>query len=320
MNSVDEKYVNIVNKVRNEGVKKMTRSGEVISTFGIMEHFNLKEGLPILTTKKVFSRGCIEELLWFLSGDTNIKYLVDRNVHIWDDDAFRHYNTMRNYFRNAMFPEITKEQFIEDVKNKKRHFIRSYFHGLPVPTTYTSGDLGPVYGASWRRFGRTHVDQIQNIIDTLRMNPDDRRMLCVAFNPEVLDEVALPPCHVGFQFYTKPTEDGKRELSCLWTQRSVDVALGFPYNLLSYSVLTHMVAQCCDMEVGEVICSLGDTHIYMNQMDGIEEQLKNDPHKYDLPVLKLNPEIKDIDKFRIEDIVIENYNSYGKISFPLSVG
>lgn len=322
MNNVDKQYLDLLKDILDNGIEKETRAGKVKSVFGRMMHFNLKEGLPILTTKKMYAKGIIHELLWFLKGDTNIKYLVDNNVHIWDDDAYRYYcelikkNNDKEKIYSAIKPNIveflSKEEFLQNVKNNVE-ILLSYGN-------YTFGDLGPVYGKQWRSFGVTETDQIQNIINTLKTNPDDRRMLCVTFNPDVVNKVALPPCHTMIQFYTKPLANGKRELSCMWSQRSVDAPLGLGFNVLSYSLLTHMIAQVCDMEIGEVICSLGDCHIYLNQLDGVKEQLTRDPHKFDLPFLELNPMIKNIDDFKYEDFKIINYQSYDKIQMPLSVG
>lgn len=350
MNNVDKQYLDLIKDILENGVEKETRAGRVKSVFGRMMRFNLKEGLPLLTTKKVFTKGVIHELLWFLSGNTNIKYLVDNNVNIWTDDAYRYYKQLvdshnkKEKIYSAMKPNIvdvvSKEDFVENIKNGTE-IVLSYHK-------YTFGDLGPVYGHQWRHFGRSNTDQIQTIIDTLKTNPDDRRMLCIAFNPDVLDKVALPPCHTMMQFYTREltlferfdwlckhsdfkydeiTKDileennvPKRELSCMWSQRSVDVGLGYPFNLLSYSVLTHMIAEICNMEVGDIICSLGDCHIYLNQTEGINEQLSRDPYKYELPKLKFTRKIENIDDFKFEDIIIENYQSYDKIKLPLSVG
>lgn len=348
MNNVDKQYLDLMKDILDNGVRKQTRSGEVLSVFGRMMRFNLKDGLPILTTKKVFSRGCIEELLWFLKGSTNIKYLVDRNVNIWNDDAYRHYvdvitahneivekytksgknpKTREELLYFTTYPVYTKDVFLDNVKSgmtikviSKNENVLSDCMYDELIVNYTFGDLGDVYGKQWRRFGVSGRDQIADVINKLKTNPDDRRMLVVAFNPDVLDSVALPPCHILFQFYTKPLENGKRELSCCWTQRSVDLPLGWTLNVLSYSILTHMIAQCCDMEVGEILCSLGDVHIYTNQIDSVKEQLSRDPYKYDLPKIELNPDIKNIDDFTIDDINIVGYESYPKIYFPLSVG
>lgn len=331
MNNLDVQYLNLMQDIIENGNKKNTRAGEVLSVFGRMLRFNLKDGLPVLTTKKMYTSGCIKELLWFLQGSTNIKYLVDNNVHIWDDDAYRYYKELVNryntYYKDDInydyikYDIMTKDEFLEAVHEGKTiddHYplVDKHFEDVD----YVCGDLGPVYGKQWRNFGVSGMDQIKNVINTLKTNPDDRRMLVIAYNPDVVEEVALPPCHILFQFYTRELENGKRELSCCWTQRSVDFPLGWAFNVLSYSVLTHMIAHCVDMEVGEIICSLGDVHIYTNQLDGCYEQLERDPFKYDLPKLWLNPAVKDIDKFTIDDIKVEGYQSYPKIQFPLSVG
>ena len=218
-----------------------------------------------------------------------------------------------------MFLDYVKKGMTIKVISKNEKVLADCLYDELI-VNYTFGDLGDVYGKQWRRFGVSGRDQIADVINKLKTNPDDRRMLVIAFNPDVIDSVALPPCHILFKFYTKPLENGKRELSCCWTQRSVDLPLGWALNVLSYSILTHMIAQCCDMEVGEILCSLGDVHIYANQIDGVKEQLSRDPYKYDLPKIELNPDIKDIDDFTIDDIKIVGYESYPKIYFPLSVG
>lgn len=243
MNNVDNQYLTLLKDVLENGVEKETRAGKVKSVFGRMMRFNLKEGLPILTTKKVYVKGVIHELLWFLKGDTNIKYLVDNNVHIWDDDAYRYYLELFN--DNAI--KLKKDEFIQAVKEEKTYALNSN------NKRYKAGDLGLIYGKQWRNQGLKHIDQIQNIINTLKTNPDDRRMLCMAWNSNDLDEMALPPCHYGFQVYTRiltsserlewlwehsngeydewisPAKDTldklnvpQRELSLMWMQRSCD--------------------------------------------------------------------------------------------------
>lgn len=345
MNNVDKQYLDLLQDILDNGVYKNTRAGWVKSVFGRTMRFNLKEGLPLLTTKKVFYKGIIHELLWFLSGDTNIKYLVDNNVHIWDDDAYRWYLELSKKSKQQM----TKEEFLEMVKNPTSFALPTEREG--ILRHYKPGDLGPVYGHQWRKQGKKQIDQIQNIINMLKTNPDDRRMLCIAWNTNDFDDMALPPCHYGFQVYTRALSnferlewlwehsDGeydewktateekldelnvpKRELSLMWMQRSCDYGLGFCFNLLSYSVLTHMIAQCVNMTCGEVICILGDVHIYENHFDGLKEQLSRDAHKYDLPKLILNPDITNIDDFKYEDIKIEGYESFPTIKLPLSVG
>lgn len=387
MNIADKQYQDLLQEILDNGVEKTDRTGTgTKSIFGTSMKFNLRDGFPLLTTKKMFTKGVIHELLWFINGDVNIKYLVDNNVHIWDDDAYRFFNKLINKHNEyAKFYEefdnesgqivfkledhdssnlttdlkechLTKEEFIEKVKNgSTMEIAHSYSHYASTYqinfSTYTFGDLGPVYGKQWRSFGVENVDQIQNIIDTLKTNPDDRRMLCIAYNPDVLEIEALPPCHLLCQFYTRPLEihervsllgvkkdvshihdlkDAeiecdhanipKRELSCLWYQRSVDTPLGLPFNIASYALLTNMIAHVCNMTVGDLIFNGGDTHIYLNQIDGVKEQLKRDPDKYNSPKLCLNPYVENIDNFTFNDIKIIGYESYDTIKMPLSTG
>ena len=325
-NHVDEQYLNLVNRIIKEGAEKDTRAGKTRSIFGAQLRFNLKEGLPMLTTKKMFAKGVIHELLWFLKGDTNIKYLVENGVHIWDDDAYRYYlELMKKY--GIMDPTGTKIPVINPFSKEK--FLELVLNGDPYNpgiriadenyTFYRWGDLGPVYGKQWRNFGG--VDQIKEVIEKLRNNPDDRRIMISAWNVGEIKDMALPPCHYTCQFYTKKLSNGKRELSCLWNQRSVDTLLGLPFNILSYAVLTYIVAQCTGMEVGELIFNGGDVHVYENQIEEYERSQKNNnPHMYSLPTLLLNPDIKEIDDFKYEDIKIKGYRSYPSVKYPLSVG
>lgn len=346
-NNVDSVYLELCKKILKEGTKKKSRAGNVYSLFGQQLRFNLKDGLPMLTTKKMFSKGVIHELLWFLKGDTNIKYLVDNNVHIWDDDAYRYYL------------ELNKEQMNENVYDKETFLkmvrLGSFSEKIlnRNKTQYYYGDLGPVYGAQWTNWNST-INQINNVIETLKKNPDDRRIMISAWNPSDIPNMALPPCHYGCQFYTTEMTleerikyykeriyNGevfdmnyyeynselfdkcnvpKRKLSCMWNQRSVDGFLGFPFNLLSYSLLTHMVAQCVNMDVNEIIFNGGDIHIYENQIPSLLEQLERNPHKYSLPRLELNPKINNIEDFKYDDIKIVDYKSYKTIKAPLSVG
>lgn len=347
-NNVDSAYLELGKKILKEGTKKKSRAGNVYSLFGQQLRFNLKDGLPMLTTKKMFSKGVIHELLWFLKGDTNIKYLVDNNVHIWDDDAYRHFlNITKDLYKDAEYPRtITKEEFINGVINE---------YTLPE-INYTYGDLGPVYGAQWTNWNGT-INQINNVIETLKNNPDDRRIMISAWNPFDIPNMALPPCHYGCQFYTtemtleeriKWGNDNnlyleakniienkdqsynheylddynipRRKLSCMWNQRSVDFPLGLGFNILSYALLTHMIAQCVNMDVNELIFNGGDCHIYENQISQFSEQLNRNPYKYALPKLVLNKNITNINDFTYDDIKIEGYKSYPTIKIPLSVG
>lgn len=360
-NHVDDKYLNLVNDIIKNGVEKDTRAGKTRSVFGVQLRFNLKEGLPMLTTKKMFSKGVIHELLWFLKGDTNIKYLVDNGVHIWDDDAYRYYlELMKKYkivdptgIEIKIDNPLSKEEFLEKVKDPL-----NFHHGFRINdekhTYYKYGDLGPVYGKQWRNFGG--VDQVKDVIEKLRNNPDDRRIMISAWNVGEIKDMALPPCHYTCQFYTKKMTfkereqyvadnyaDGSvvwypndkersskifdnagvptRKLSCMFHMRSNDICCGAPFNWMSYGVLTHMVAQCTNMDVDELIFECGDTHIYENHIKIFEEeQAIRNPHMYPLPKLWLNPEITNIDDFTYDDIKVIGYKSYPTVKYPLNVG
>lgn len=355
MNNVDKQYLDLMQDIIDNGVWKETRSGRVKSVFGRMMRFNLKEGFPILTTKKVFYKGIIHELLWFLSGNTNIEYLVNNNVHIWDDDAYRHYkslvtehneiiddnkNEKLTYFKFKPKEVLSKEDFISKIKEGSEEedvYVQKDDMGFRF-IVYRLGDLGPIYGKQWRDCNG--VDQIKNVIETLKTNPNDRRIIVSSWNVSDLDRMALPPCHYTFQFYTRELsldeiaklkyeiddeklaeyEAPKYELSCSFTMRSNDFCLGNPYNIAQYAMLTHMIAHCVNMTVGDLVYFGNDVHIYENHMEGCKEQLSRNPKEYNLPTLWLNPSIKYIDSFTFEDIMIDNYESYPSIKFPLSVG
>lgn len=331
MNSVDIQYQNLLKQIKEEGTTKNIRAGEVKSIFGTNIKYNLRDGFPLLTTKKMYVKGIIHELLWFIKGDTNIKYLVDNDVNIWNGDAYRHYLDKCEYYGQPK-KVLTMDEFITTIKENKN--LKLYFLD-PELGKYYLGDLGPVYGKQWRNWSgdekphfQDNHDQLINVIETLKTNPDNTRMIINSWNVSDLSKMALPPCHMMAQFYTRElTEDEKkkhpgkeRELSCLWVQRSVDTFLGKPYNIASYAFLTHMLAHVSNMTVGDLVFNGGDTHIYVNQMGAVDELLANDPHKYELPTLWLNPKIKRIDDFKYEDIKIENYQSYPTIKAPLSVG
>ena len=363
MNKVDKCYIDLLNDIMSRGKEKNTRAGEVLSVFGRQLRFDLKEGFPLLTTKKVFMKGITHELLWFLqrpfnsNGSMNIEYLIRNGVHIWDDDAYRWFNEWidkhivkpvnMNYefvvctnddeiekkpvLEHWIYNEarkndlewlinISKEEFLDLVCQKVEIIVHSKF----PHEVYRFGDLGPIYGSQWRAFGNgifrdKKNDQIQNIINTLKTNPNDRRMICVAFNPDMLDRIALPPCHVMMQFYTREIEPGKYGLSCMWTQRSVDVCCGLPFNIASYALLTHMIAHIVGMIPDELIGSLGDCHIYKNHIDGVNEQLTREGSDT-LPTLEITREIKSIDDFRYDDFKINGYNPDPPIKYQLNVG
>lgn len=382
MSQVDVEYLNLVRDILNNGTHKETRSGSVKSVFGRMIRLDVSDKVPILTTKKMFKKGVIHELLWFLKGSTNIQYLVNNNVHIWDDDAYRwfktnfspeyeeklreknieyikfkivdsSYNSVKFYDTlSELLDDVDENKFIE--YTGKGYIIQYYLYRYDTERVdsmdiYQFGDLGPVYGYQWRKLF-WDCDQIKNVIDTLRTNPNDRRMIVNSWNVRQIKNMALPPCHYSFQFYTQKLSYSERmdwlyenshneydewknpleskldelnvpkyKLSLMWNQRSVDTALGLPFNILSYSILLYMIAQCVNMVPYEIIGSLGDCHIYENHIDGLIEQIKRDPYKYEVPKLRLNKNIKDIDEFTYEDIVIDGYQSYPSIKFQLSV-
>ena len=274
-----QQYLGLLRHILEKGVHKTDRTGTgTQSVFGYQLRFDLQQGFPLVTTKKVHLKSIIHELLWFLKGDTNIAYLKEHGVKIWDEWA--------------------------DEK----------------------GELGPVYGRQWRNWegkdGRI-VDQVSELISQLKTNPDSRRLIVSAWNVADLPGMALMPCHTMFQFYTAPVslhgveKGGRRTLSCQLYQRSADVFLGVPFNIASYALLTMMIAQVCDMEPGEFIHTFGDVHIYSNHIEQVNLQLTREP--FPLPVMKLNPAVKDIFEFKFEDFSLENYQCHPAIKAPVAV-
>ena len=260
-----KQYLDLLRDILENGVDKMDRTGVgTRSVFGRQMRFDLNEGFPLLTTKKMHLKSIIYELLWFIRGDTNVRYLQEHGVRIWNEWADE------------------------------------------------NGDLGPVYGAQWRNWNGDGIDQLAEVIETLKRTPNDRRMIVSAWNPSQLAAMHLPPCHMMFQFYVA---NGK--LSCMLYQRSCDMFLGVPFNIASYALLTMMIAQVCGLKLGDFVHVLGDTHIYHNHFEQVKEQLKRVPLA--LPQMKINPDIKDINDFKFEDFELQNYQSYPPIKAQVAV-
>jgi thymidylate synthase len=337
MNTLDKQYTDLLQDILNNGVTKQDRTGTgTLSVFGRQIRHKMSEGFPLLTTKKMPFRLITTELLWFLRGDTNIKFLVDNDCHIWDGDAFKNYlNTYKGNF------EIDKDEFVEAIKTNPE-FAKQW------------GDLGPVYGAQWRKWDG--IDQIQELINTLKTNPDSRRMLVSAWNVNYLDEMVLPPCHYGFQVYTRELSEKERyrifdergyefmmnnwskeeqynkagiptrAISLMWNQRSVDTFLGLPFNIASYGLLLEIIAKSVNMVPDELIGNLGDTHLYLDHLEQAKEQLNREP--YPLPTLKhmktdefykaLSEDASLFTHLEPTDFQVENYQSHPHIKAPLS--
>jgi len=355
MNSLDKKYTDLLQDILDNGVKKEDRTGTgTLSVFGRQIRHKMSEGFPLLTTKKMYFKGIVTELLWFLRGDTNIKYLVDNDCHIWDGDAYKNYcNQIPEYSRQFT---MSKEDYINKIKTDNE-FAKKW------------GELGPIYGKQWRRWGTGEtvtvghngqhtllgekvVDQIQNLIRDLNVNPDSRRLMVSAWNVGELDQMTLPPCHYGFQVYTRELSDEERwelytksglnieingtplelkhmgtkfypnslpqrAISLMFNMRSNDVPLGLPFNLASYGLLLQIIAKEVNMVPDELIASLGDAHIYVNQIDGVKEQLTREPYKLPTLVMVVNPELK-FDEYVYDNFKLVNYQSHPSIKIPLS--
>ena len=297
-----KQYLDLLKKIKEDGIVKSDRTGTgTRSIFGYQMRLDLREGFPLLTTKRGFLKGVIHELLWFLAGDTNIKYLVDNGVHIWDNDAYRFYK------------ELCAKQGVEPISMEE--FLVASQQQTPSPIDgYAYGNLNHVYGYQWRSWGKpdgSAIDQVKQVIDTIKNNPDSRRMIVSAWNVADVEDMALPPCHVLFQFYVA---DGK--LSCQLYQRSADTFLGVPFNIASYALLTMMIAQECGLQAGEFVHTLGDTHLYLNHMEQVDEQLSRTPRT--LPTMRLNPDVKSVFDFKYEDFTLEGYDPHPTIKAPMS--
>ena len=346
MNKLDLDYQNLLQDILDNGVKKETRNGGTISVFGYTIRHNMNEGFPLLTTKKMAWKTMVTELLWFLRGDTNIKFLVDNNCHIWDGDAF---NNFMNTSEGDPDMIWNKEQFIHLVKTDDE-FAKKW------------GELGPVYGKQWRQWsagsledkhGFGKIDQIQNLINDLKTNPDSRRLMVSAWNPADLPNQVLPPCHYGFQVYTRklssqerkniydkssyvkdifPTDENgwnslfndcnipTRAISLMWNQRSVDTFLGLPFNIASYGLLLTILAKEVNMVPDQLIGNLGDTHLYLNHIEQAKEQIGREP--FELPTLNQFPTYEgsrpSIESYVVSDFTLKDYQSHETIKAPLS--
>jgi len=371
MNNLDKQYQTLLQTILDFGVEKKDRTGTgTKSIFGYTIRHNMRDGFPLLTTKKMAFKTMVTELLWFLRGDTNIKYLVDNNCHIWDGDAYKNYekkyeNIIKEQFESLGIqesnnldwaksnPPLTQEEFINKIKTDDEF-------------AYKWGDLGPVYGAQWRSWHwrsepflpeekdmiyttddkpvtwskEKYIDQIANLINDLKTNPDSRRMMVNAWNVGEIDKMVLPPCHYGFQVYTRELSEDERydlcaaqkskmtaiseedyikyniptrAISLMWNQRSCDVLLGIPFNIASYGLLLTMIADEMNMVPDELIGNLGDTHLYLNHIEQAKEQIGREP--YDLPKVSVRDGIF---CSSINDVILENYQSHPAIKAPLS--
>ena len=300
-----KQYLDLIRHIRDHGVKKEDRTGTgTVSIFGHQLRFDLAAGFPLVTSKKVHLKSIIHELLWFIRGDTNIRYLVKNGVGIWNDWPYQSWLRATGQDKTlAMYsPEWTaqKKSFIERIK-------------VDVDFADEYGDLGPVYGKQWRDFGG--VDQLAQLINDINTNPDSRRLIVSAWNPQdipVMVKSGLPPCHSLFQFYVV---EGR--LSCQLYQRSADVFLGVPFNIASYAILTLMIAQVTGLELGDFVHTFGDAHLYLNHMDQVNEQLSRTT--FPLPTLKINPAVNNLFDFVFEDFELQDYQSHDPISAPVAV-
>ena len=325
MNTLDKQYQQLLQDILDNGVKKETRNGGTISVFGRHIRHNMSEGFPLLTTKKMAWKTMVTELLWFLRGDTNIKYLVDNNCHIWDGDCFANYikhnpNADEQMISDAGKMVNIKEWFINKIKTDDE-FANKW------------GELGKIYGRQWRKWKTEkfkkffnkygyedekiiYIDQIQNLINDLKTNPDSRRLMVTAWNVGELDQMVLPPCHYGFQCYVR---DGKY-LSLMWNQRSCDFFLGIPFNIASYGLLLTILAKEVNMVPDQLIGNLGDTHLYLNHIEQAKEQITREP--FELPTLNPFPIYQGtkpgIECYVVSDFTLKDYQSHESIKAPLS--
>ena len=302
-------YLDLLEDIKTNGVRKSNRTGiDQITVFGRQLRFDLSKGFPAVTTKKLFTRSVIHELIWFLRGSSNIKYLVDNDVHIWDEWPYKHY-LIKN---DKKVPDTNSDEW--------KQGMASFIENVKVDDKFAAkwGEIGPVYGYQWRNWPTAdgkHIDQIAKAIETIKNDPNSRRIVVSAWNVADIDEMAkagLPPCHLLFQFYVE--ED---KLSCQMYQRSADTFLGVPFNIASYALLTMMMAQVCGLKPGDFVHTFGDTHLYVNHLKQVDEQLSRRPKP--LPKMKINPKVKDISKFTIDDFELADYNPHPAIYAPIAV-
>lgn len=331
----DIQYLNLLRDILDSGVDTPTRVGTARSIFDAHLHFDLRKGLPVLTTKKMALKAVVVELVWFLNGCKNIKYLVDRNVHIWDKDAYAHYVKRA---KSANIEPVDFDTFLDGVKNETSIDIDG--------ESYTFGDVGTIYGSQWTDFGHSGVNQLDAVVEKLKTDPNNRRLVVSAWNPAFMDKMALPPCHYAMEFYAEPIPFDERVelyyntigldtkgmnmeyvlktynipeyyLSMRWIQRSCDMALGIPFNILSYAILLSIIAKTVNMCPKMLAGSLGNAHIYKNHTDGVLEMLERNPHLFGAAKLVLPQTVLRYDQITPEDIRIEDYESYPAIKFDL---
>ena len=369
MSNVEQQYLDLVKDILENGHTKSDRTGTgTKSVFGRTIRHSMKDGFPLLTTKKVAFKTMVTELLWFLRGDTNIKYLVDNDCYIWVGDAYQSYIKKRKHVIRTEGDR--SETAIQSLEKQLIYSKEEFINKIKTKDDFAEkwGELGPIYGKQWRSWNKHNwiggdwnpkhdlgnfkveqIDQIQNLINELKTNPDSRRLMVSAWNVGELDQMVLPPCHYSFQFYTRELSESelnilynkrrgvgeidtnysigtiiakdpsipRRTISLLWNQRSVDVGLGLPFNIASYALLLEIIAKQVNMIPEEVIGNLGDCHIYLNQIEGIEEQLTRTP--YELPTVKISDRVvNDISEYTLEDFTLENYKYHPAIKLPLS--
>ncbi|WP_096202526.1 thymidylate synthase [Bacillus sp. FJAT-45350] len=314
----EQEYLNLCQTIFEKGAKKGDRTGTgTVSIFGHQMKFDLNEGFPLLTTKRVPFRLVVSELLWFIKGDTNIRYLLKHNNNIWNEWAFERWTKSEEYSGPNMEEFGIRCQQDEDFNKVYQDEMDKFKEKILNDDDFAKkyGDLGNVYGKQWREWRTTTdetIDQLKDVIDMIKTNPNSRRLLVSAWNPEDVPNMALPPCHTMFQFYVA---DGK--LSCQLYQRSADVFLGVPFNIASYALLTHLIAHECGLGVGEFVHTLGDAHIYLNHQEQVETQLERDVRA--LPTIKINSELGSVFDAEMDDIELIGYDPHPSIKAPIAV-